>query len=49
MFFNFYYYLWHINLGFFEAIIDILTRRNVKWNKTDRFAKKVIEVKGEAL
>jgi cellulose synthase/poly-beta-1,6-N-acetylglucosamine synthase-like glycosyltransferase len=48
MIFNFYYYLWHINLGFFEAIIDIITKRHVKWNKTERFLNKSIEVNGKA-
>lgn len=37
MLFSFYYYVWHISLGFFEAIIDIVTKRDVKWNKTERF------------
>lgn len=48
MIFNFYYYLWHINLGFFEAIIDILTKRHVKWNKTERFLNKSNEANGGA-
>lgn len=37
MLFSFYYYVWHISLGFFEAIVDLVTKRDVKWNKTDRF------------
>lgn len=49
MIFNFYYYLWHINLGFFEAIIDILTKRHVKWNKTERFLNKSNDANGGSL
>jgi cellulose synthase/poly-beta-1,6-N-acetylglucosamine synthase-like glycosyltransferase len=36
--FNFYFYLWNISLGFLDAIVDMFTRRNVKWDKTARFA-----------
>ncbi len=46
MIFNFYFYLWHITLGFFEAIIDLVSRRHVKWNKTERFSQKPQEVDG---
>lgn len=35
--FNFYFYLWNISLGFLDAITDIVTRRGVKWAKTQRF------------
>jgi len=35
--FNFYYYLWNIGLGFLDAVSDLITRRNVEWEKTERF------------
>ena len=38
--FNFYFYMWHISLGFIEAVIDLLTRRQVTWAKTRRFINK---------
>ncbi|WP_303859530.1 glycosyltransferase family 2 protein [Alkalibaculum bacchi] len=34
---NFYFYMWHISLGFIDAIVDVITRRRVKWAKTKRF------------
>ncbi|MGD9676946.1 MAG: glycosyltransferase family 2 protein [Vulcanibacillus sp.] len=37
--FNFYFYLWNISLGFLEALIDLITGRNVIWAKTERFVK----------
>ncbi|MDO4477459.1 MAG: glycosyltransferase [Lachnospiraceae bacterium] len=38
--FSFYFYMWHISRGFLDAVVDRVTRRNVTWNKTDRFAGK---------
>jgi cellulose synthase/poly-beta-1,6-N-acetylglucosamine synthase-like glycosyltransferase len=38
MTFNFYFYLWNISFGFFDAILDLIFRRNVKWAKTERFS-----------
>ncbi len=35
--FNFYFYMWAITQGFFDAIWDILTKRKVTWAKTVRF------------
>ena len=35
--FNFYFYMWNISLGFFDAVADVITRRKVKWVKTERF------------
>lgn len=35
--FNFYFYMWHISLGFLDAIADLVTKRKVKWAKTKRF------------
>lgn len=40
MIFSFYFYLWYSSLGFIDSIIDIITRRRIKWAKTQRFAKK---------
>lgn len=36
--FNFYFYLWNIGMGFVDAVIDLVTRRGVKWAKTHRFS-----------
>ena len=36
--FSFYFYMWHISMGFLDAVVDRLTRRSVTWAKTDRFA-----------
>ena len=38
--FNFFFYMWNISLGFFDAVVDIVTGRGVKWDKTIRFAVK---------
>ena len=38
MMFNFYFYMWYISLGFFDALGDKITKRNVSWAKTQRFA-----------
>jgi len=35
--FNFYFYMWAITQGFFDAIWDMLTKRKVTWAKTVRF------------
>ncbi|MEG2145168.1 MAG: glycosyltransferase family 2 protein [Lachnospiraceae bacterium] len=37
MAFSFYFYLWNIVLGFFDALIDLVTGRAVRWAKTERF------------
>ena len=36
--FNFFFYMWHISLGFVDAVADILTGRAAMWDKTARFA-----------
>jgi hypothetical protein len=36
---NFYFYMWYISKGFVEAIVDIITRRNAEWKKTERYRK----------
>ncbi len=38
--FNFYFYMWAITQGFFDAVWDMLTKRKVTWAKTVRFNKK---------
>ena len=38
MLFNFFFYMWNISLGFFDAVVDTVTRRSVRWDKTVRFA-----------
>jgi len=35
--FVFFFNMWHISLGFFEAIGDILAIRKTTWHKTERF------------
>ena len=37
--FNFYFYLWNITLGFFDALADSISGRYVHWAKTERFSK----------
>lgn len=44
--FNFYFYMWHISLGFLDAVADVITRRKVKWAKTKRFAEETDEEVG---
>lgn len=41
MIFNFCFNLWYISRGFFDAVVDLLSRRQVQWKKTDRFRGKV--------
>ena len=36
--FNFFFYMWHISLGFVDAVTDVLTGRAAMWDKTARFA-----------
>lgn len=38
MMFNFFFYMWNISLGFFDAVVDTVTGRGVRWDKTVRFA-----------
>lgn len=35
--FNFYFYMWHISLGFLDGVADSFTGRKVTWAKTKRF------------
>lgn len=34
--FNFFFYMWHISLGFFDAVADVVTGRTTVWDKTAR-------------
>ena len=34
MMFNFFFYMWNISLGFWDAVVDTVTGRGVKWDKT---------------
>lgn len=43
--FSFYFYMWNISLGFFDAVTDLISFREVKWDKTERFTS---EEAGEA-
>jgi len=36
--FSFYFYMWNISFGLFDALIDMVTNRRVDWIKTDRYA-----------
>lgn len=38
--FNFYFYMWQITRGLFDAILDLVTKRQVNWVKTVRFINK---------
>jgi cellulose synthase/poly-beta-1,6-N-acetylglucosamine synthase-like glycosyltransferase len=42
--FNYFFNTWYITIGFFEAVVDIVTGRSVKWLKTKRFRKQDSEV-----
>jgi cellulose synthase/poly-beta-1,6-N-acetylglucosamine synthase-like glycosyltransferase len=42
--FNYFFNTWYIAIGFFEAVVDIVTGRSVKWLKTKRFRKQDSEV-----
>lgn len=35
--FNFLFNMWHVSLGFIDAVIDLVTRRKTLWHKTVRF------------
>jgi cellulose synthase/poly-beta-1,6-N-acetylglucosamine synthase-like glycosyltransferase len=37
--FNFFFNVWYITRGFFDAVIDGITWRKTKWHKTERFRK----------
>lgn len=45
--FSFFFYLWYISRGFADAVVDVVTTRETKWQKTERFRSDV--GKGEAL
>lgn len=47
--FSFYYYMWYIMSGFFDALVDITTTRNVTWDKTKRFQESSAEKEEKAL
>ncbi|OGL43921.1 MAG: glycosyl transferase family 2 [Candidatus Schekmanbacteria bacterium RBG_16_38_10] len=38
--FNFFFNMLYMSMGFFEAIIDLITKRESKWDKTTRFRAK---------
>lgn len=38
--FNFFFNMLYMSMGFFEAIIDLITKREPKWDKTTRFRAK---------
>ncbi|MEM2915600.1 MAG: glycosyltransferase family 2 protein, partial [Candidatus Bathyarchaeia archaeon] len=35
--FTFFFNIWYVSVGFFEAIIDVLTKRKTRWKKTPRY------------
>ncbi|MGN0380157.1 MAG: glycosyltransferase [Butyrivibrio sp.] len=41
--FSFYFYMWYIVRGFCDAVVDVVTMRNVTWDKTKRFGSKQVE------
>lgn len=44
--FNFYFYMWHISLGFLDAVADVITKRKVTWAKTVRFTQQKAAAQG---
>lgn len=38
--YSFYFYMFYISRGFIDAVVDVVTLRNVTWDKTQRFNKK---------
>lgn len=47
MMFNFFFYMWNISLGFWDAVVDTVTGRGVKWDKTVRFIVQKTEKEAE--
>ena len=47
MMFNFFVYMWNISLGFWDAVVDTVTGRGVKWDKTVRFTVQKTEKEAE--
>ena len=47
MMFNFFFYMWNISLGFWDAVVDTVTGRGVKWDKTVRFTVQKTEKEAE--
>ncbi len=45
--YNFYFYMWSISMGFLDAVLDIVTGRQVTWAKTQRFANQKKEENSE--
>ncbi|MGO9954277.1 MAG: hypothetical protein ACLPN1_18990, partial [Dissulfurispiraceae bacterium] len=43
--FNFFFNMWYISKGFFDAILDTLTQRKTHWQKTERFRTHVSKVR----
>lgn len=35
--FTFFFNIWYVALGFFDALLDVLARRRAKWKKTPRY------------
>ena len=35
--FNFFFNMWYSSLGFFDSVLDLITRRDPVWHKTERF------------
>jgi len=35
--FNFLFNMWHVSLGFIDAVVDLVTRRKTSWHKTIRY------------
>lgn len=44
---TFFFNMWVINVGFWQAVVDRITRRNVTWAKTQRFEQKDAQSEGE--
>jgi cellulose synthase/poly-beta-1,6-N-acetylglucosamine synthase-like glycosyltransferase len=42
--FGFYFYTWNISLGFIDAVVDVATKREVSWAKTERYVEEFLGV-----
>lgn len=46
--FNFYFNVWYISRGFADSLVDTITMRKTKWQKTERFRQKSV-IKGQGV
>ena len=39
--FSFFFNIWYVFVGFLQAVVDVITRRDTQWDKTERYRKKI--------